>query len=557
MNRVLIQAVSLIVFFFLCLWILLYRLGEPNFYHVRNESRRAQIVREMLRSGNWLIPHLEEEPILTKPPLFYWAAALCSRGGTVTEGSVRLPSALAGVGIVLISMLLARAMFGWRAAWVSGWVLLTTNFFMHQTRYAELEALLALFTTAATYCFWRAATAASGTRRWFCLFYLMLGLGMMTKGPFALTFPLIPIIGFVLLYKKSITIVRRDILLPSLLFFIVMLPWPCVVMYHYPDFYKLVLWETVIRAATGYVHQEPVYYYFTQLPREFFPWIFVLPCAALLALGARCASMRRQLVFILLWFFGNLVFMSLLKSKRDYYLFPLTPAAALLVGATWEVLWRWAQEKIATTAAWLPKVLCTTGLVCAGAAAAVGNPCEVNFPAIRFPEGSPLLFFFALIMLLPWCCKRLARHMQVQHAVLGAVVLYMIGAHYLYFTLTVPIRNAEDSGKAFYRTVSILVPHDAALGFLKDYENYSFVFYAQRPVTLLDKETELRSFMDAPERRFAVLTGKAFGKIHDCQWSVVFHSPFAEHRSWRGYVLLCNQPFYAQRKSVAIAHHPG
>ena len=64
--------------FLLSTWLFFYKLGDANFYHIRNESRRAEIVREMLEKGNWIVPTLEGEITLTKPPLFYWMVALCS-----------------------------------------------------------------------------------------------------------------------------------------------------------------------------------------------------------------------------------------------------------------------------------------------------------------------------------------------------------------------------------------------------------------------------------------------------------------------------------------------
>src|SRR5215472_4293255 len=37
-----------------------------------DEGRYAQIPREMLERGEWIVPHLQGEPYPDKPPLFYW-----------------------------------------------------------------------------------------------------------------------------------------------------------------------------------------------------------------------------------------------------------------------------------------------------------------------------------------------------------------------------------------------------------------------------------------------------------------------------------------------------
>ena len=39
-----------------------------------DEGRYAEIPREMLLRGEWVVPYLQGEPYLDKPPLLYWRA---------------------------------------------------------------------------------------------------------------------------------------------------------------------------------------------------------------------------------------------------------------------------------------------------------------------------------------------------------------------------------------------------------------------------------------------------------------------------------------------------
>ena len=80
---------------------LLLRADPAEFY--RTESLRAIIGAEFLRSGNWVVPTLYGEPLLTKPPGMYAAIALVSWPfGGVTEWTARLPSALAATATVFL-----------------------------------------------------------------------------------------------------------------------------------------------------------------------------------------------------------------------------------------------------------------------------------------------------------------------------------------------------------------------------------------------------------------------------------------------------------------------
>ena len=85
-----------------CVALFFYGLGSGELY--RNETLRAIIAREMLRTGNWIVPTLYGEPLFTNPPGMYVAIALCSWPfGAVSEWTARLPSALAATCTVLLT----------------------------------------------------------------------------------------------------------------------------------------------------------------------------------------------------------------------------------------------------------------------------------------------------------------------------------------------------------------------------------------------------------------------------------------------------------------------
>ena len=90
------------IFVLIALWAALYLpgLGGPELKG--EEGRRVLPAIEMLKSGEWILPEMEGQPYVRKPPLINWAvAASISAMGRVSEFSVRLPSALSVLGLAL------------------------------------------------------------------------------------------------------------------------------------------------------------------------------------------------------------------------------------------------------------------------------------------------------------------------------------------------------------------------------------------------------------------------------------------------------------------------
>jgi 4-amino-4-deoxy-L-arabinose transferase-like glycosyltransferase len=129
----------------------------------------------MLASGEWLVPELNAQVRLQKPPLAYWAAAASYRAlGRVNETAARLPSALCALATVLLAAVLAGRLFGPRAGFLAGAMLATTRIFFQQARRAETDVPLALFVTLALLAFDRGFR--EGRAAWRMIFFLAMGL---------------------------------------------------------------------------------------------------------------------------------------------------------------------------------------------------------------------------------------------------------------------------------------------------------------------------------------------------------------------------------------------
>src|SRR5688572_23133268 len=89
-----------------------------------DEGRYAQIPREMLARGDWIVPVLQGEPYLDKPPLIYWLVMLSYSIFGVHDWAARLVPALAVHGTILLTYLLGRRSLGTKPAFWGALVLM-------------------------------------------------------------------------------------------------------------------------------------------------------------------------------------------------------------------------------------------------------------------------------------------------------------------------------------------------------------------------------------------------------------------------------------------------
>ena len=80
-------------------------LGERDLW-APVEPRYAEIARIMYANGEWVVPRINGDFYTDKPILYFWLVLIASKiAGGVNEWTVRLPSALAGIGFVLTTYL--------------------------------------------------------------------------------------------------------------------------------------------------------------------------------------------------------------------------------------------------------------------------------------------------------------------------------------------------------------------------------------------------------------------------------------------------------------------
>ena len=118
-----VQILLLLGFCFLLYFI---NLGRWDLWNP-DEPRYAQVAREMIQGGDWILMHFNGAVYPDKPPLFFWLIALSSfLWNGFTSFSVRFPSALFGTLTVVSTFFIGRRLYGSRIGFLSGLILATT-----------------------------------------------------------------------------------------------------------------------------------------------------------------------------------------------------------------------------------------------------------------------------------------------------------------------------------------------------------------------------------------------------------------------------------------------
>ncbi len=317
----------------------LFNLGGRDLWEP-DETRYAVIAREMRETGSWVLPHLNGEIYAEKPPLFFWLVNLSTFFlGENSELANRLPSALAGLITLLVTFLFGEKLFHARVGFLSAMVLATSFLFLQLSRWMMLDSLVTLFFLLTLYYFHLGVEREEGRRKYYLWAGLFMGFGVLTKGPLAYL-PLPIFFVFTFLQKNLRRFWCRDLLWGFFLSVIIALIWwipACWV--GGKDYIHWLLFKqavgTYVEGGTHF-HPEPFYFYFVRFPAEFVPWIVFLPTAFIFGLRREFGK-RKEFLFLSVWFSFLFLFFTLSIGKKDNYLLPLYPAAAMMVGSLWNL----------------------------------------------------------------------------------------------------------------------------------------------------------------------------------------------------------------------------
>lgn len=300
---------------------ILFGLGRSALYF--DEAIYAQVSKEMIEHHDWLTPHWNGQLWFHKSPVFFWTTALFFKLFGVGEFWARFASALSGLGVLLLSYLIARRIYGRAAGLLVVLILLSSQLFVFYARFGTTDTMLTFFIVLAAYAYLK----TEDDERFWLLAGAACALALMVKGAAGVAAPLVLLLTAIVERNLISSLRSKWLWLGVVLGLLIALPWH-LFMYqqHGAAFLKGYISAHVINRARSNVneYQRGYGYYFSVLRDFFSPWVYILPFALLLKRG------RRSAIVVIL---GLTVFIlyTIVQTKFQWYILPAIPAFAIVV----------------------------------------------------------------------------------------------------------------------------------------------------------------------------------------------------------------------------------
>ncbi len=511
-----------------------------------DETRFAEVAREMAARGDYLVPHLNGAIYAEKPPLHFWcAAALRPVFGADAGRVVSLLAALASLGLLYR---IGRRLYGRAEALWAARIAATMLLFLGLGSTGILDSLLLTAILAAVVC---GLAALDGQRAWWLGAYAAAAAAVLTKGPIGLAIPAAILLICALACRRQARAGGWWHLGGALLMLALIAAWVVPACLKGGEAYarKILLQQTLERVSgSAAIHGEPAHYYLARWPLYLWPWSLLVPLAIVAQLRAARRGGAWRAAWPTLWFLTVFVLLSCISGKGERYFLPAVPAAALVCAhylLSEKPFPRWHRGLLAAT--WLC-VLALGGVLVAVALApgavlrapkkgaeAVEMLREVLTPAHAaglVVLGAGLIAAGLLALIWLWLAKTGPRHGRLLAGVVAAISLG-------FSVLALPTINRLKSDRlavAHFRPY--LDQAEELYLFRTEFDGILNLYLARDCIPLLDTAEQAAQRLAAP-RRVAIALWKSQVETLDPtgRYQVVPTGP----QSLRNLVLLVNR----------------
>jgi 4-amino-4-deoxy-L-arabinose transferase-like glycosyltransferase len=345
--------------------------------------------------------------------------------------------------------------------------------------------------------------------------YAAMGGALLTKGPVGLVIPLASMLLFVVARKefgriKDLHIVKGLIIASGIL-----AAWliPACIMGGEAYTQNILFKQTIGRTVESFAHKEAFYYYLLGFPVDFLPWSLFVPAAAVYFWNYR--SRNKEMLLPVIWFVFTFAMFTFVSGKRNLYLLPLYPAAAMLMAKFFTDCIR-SDELFA----WLSrsKLFMIPCYLIAGALPAAGLAGLVmligNIGPVRNIEAGRWLLFAAACAACAAGAVWFYRRQQLLRRIPYLLIAFVTAVYGLWTGLLFPSMDAVRPERGFSESIEKIVrPEDKLYAtFQPSFFNY---FLHRYPIPEVRDAEMIRTLIDSPERVYCLAREKDYVRLPD------------------------------------------
>ncbi|HUW25052.1 MAG TPA: glycosyltransferase family 39 protein [Gallionella sp.] len=478
-----------------------------------DEGRYAEIPREMVASGDWVTPRLNELKYFEKPPLQYWATATAYTLFGEHQWTSRLWAGLTGFAGILLVWFAGLRLFGREAAGYAALLLSSSLLYVLMAHINTLDMGVTFFLTLGIVGLLLGQVQADRKkqRNWMLVAWAGLALAVLSKGLMGLILPGAALFIYCMV-QRDFGVLKRMHWLPGLaVFFAITVPWFVLVMQANPEFFeRFFIYEHYTRfTSTVHGRYHPWHYFIPILLAGALPW-------TMLMFDTMWRTLRNNAVpkktfnserFLLIWAVFIYVFFSISGSKLPSYLLPMFPVLALLMGKRIAVM----RERVLF---WQVAPAVPVALLLLGLALNVDKFADTPGQIELYPHYGAWLVAAALVslggllagMLLLW---RTRKSVAVVVLALSALLSAQIGLSG--YETVARERSAKHIAEAIRSEVKPEIPFYSVL----TYEQ-TLPFYLKRTFTLVQYQDEMAYGIQQEPQRW-IPTVEEFAKVWAAQ----------------------------------------
>jgi 4-amino-4-deoxy-L-arabinose transferase-like glycosyltransferase len=301
------------------------------------ESRWATVAREMLASGDLVVPRQQGTVFPERPPLGSWAmAAVALIRGDVDLWAIRIPSVLATLATSLLIYGCARSLLTARGSLAAGVAYATCGQVLALGRLGESEALFTLFAGGALLVWYYGYLRGWGPARLWSTAYSLAAMGALVKGLQAPVYLFVATASFLALKREWRLLVSAGHIMGLACFTAFVAAWVVPFSLREPavlaDVWTLLARE---RFAWGGLIRHLAEY-----PAETFgcllPWSVVLLVFVSASARRAILASRPQIFFFIVAIAVTYPSVWLASGARGRYFMPLYPCLAIVIGGVIE-----------------------------------------------------------------------------------------------------------------------------------------------------------------------------------------------------------------------------